>query len=241
MTNDEAGSVTDLYQQEVLNNLAQQAANPSTLPYFSVPGTGTTTDQRQIQANYTLTFDLITSSVVRFADRYLLDKQSAYIQPQLQYAEQWQSAPTNDPDKIVLMQIAYHRALGRTTDREESVLKKFYGVSEPAKASEMAPEVDIEIRRRYYDALHPGWINVGRKQNLPRHACLVGQCGDTYIWVPPDRGRELAEFTLTILDIATIKTPAHGAEKTSYGGTGPGSLTPRENFFNPFSSPAPLP
>jgi hypothetical protein len=58
-----------------------------------------------------------------------------------------------------------------------------------------------------YDELHPipyGWLGCGPHRCVPHGACYTAHCGDTYIWVMPDQLYQLSEFTLLMLDIATI-------------------------------------
>jgi len=65
-----SGSVPGLYYGQVLDNLAQVAVQPYAMAHFGVPTQGTSTNTRQVQANYTLGWDFIATF-----GRYLFDKQ----------------------------------------------------------------------------------------------------------------------------------------------------------------------
>jgi hypothetical protein len=48
-----------------------------------------------------------------------------------------------------------------------------------------------------------GWLCVG--DHCPPHGtCYQAQCGNTYVWVTPEGLQGLSEFTLVLMDIATI-------------------------------------
>jgi hypothetical protein len=47
-----------------------------------------------------------------------------------------------------------------------------------------------------------GWFHVGSNRDVPRDACYKGHCGNTWVWVCPDGGAGLAEFTLSVFNIA---------------------------------------
>ena len=100
----QSSTVNDLYYDQVMNNLAQHAANPESLPYFSYASTGQNAVQRTASVNYQLSWDLITAAG-RLFDRYLLDKQSSTITGTSQNNETWNTVPAYDPDKLRLMQV----------------------------------------------------------------------------------------------------------------------------------------
>jgi hypothetical protein len=77
-TTHQATSVSDLYYDQILTNIAMLAEHPANLPYFSLPQSGQNTAQCSLTLNYTPTFELITSAS-RYLGRYLLDRQSALI------------------------------------------------------------------------------------------------------------------------------------------------------------------
>jgi hypothetical protein len=50
----------------------------------------------------------------------------------------------------------------------------------------------------------PGWFHVGRRRDVPKDACYVGQSGDVYAWVCPEGREALTEFTLTALKFSAL-------------------------------------
>ena len=99
--------MTDLYYDQILANIAMLASHPASLPYFSVPQTGQNSTQFSLNINYTPTWDLITGTTSRYLGRYVLDKQSAAATGGDTNIETWNTNPTIDPDKILLMRYAY--------------------------------------------------------------------------------------------------------------------------------------
>jgi hypothetical protein len=71
-----------------------------------------------------------------------------------------------------------------------------------ALAREVARQVD-DVKGRYRD-IPTGWFGWGKKRDVPRNACFVGHYGNCYTWVCPEHRSELAEFTLTVLNLASV-------------------------------------
>jgi hypothetical protein len=227
-----AGSVTDVYYSQVLENLALTMADPSALPYFTDPATQSTTLQRTGQANYQLGWDLVLSPA-QLLGRYLFDKQSSQIQGSQSTSLQWQGKTTDNPDKLLLMQEAYRTVLGQNNGNAKW-LPMYYAV--PSHQGS---------KLRYSSAIHPGWVCFGTKKDCPKGTRYIGHSGSVYVWVPNDRTEELSQFTLAILDIATASTMGGGAGQGSSSAAVEARpapfFTPRENFFNPFVIQGPLP
>jgi hypothetical protein len=207
-------AVPDLYEQQVLDNLAEQATKPSALPYFGLPQSGSSANTRTVSANYSPGWDFITGAG-KYLGLWVFDKQTAQLQGMNANADTFQVQPETNPDKLLLMQSAFHRALG-IDDQYASTLMKF---------------LQSHSSWTHYDEMaQPGWFVAGRKRDVPKHACYVGHYCETYIWVPPDQVENLARFTLVILDIETTATT--NLPKAVHGGV---ELTPR---ITPFPYPA---
>ncbi|MFH5805649.1 hypothetical protein [Alienimonas sp. DA493] len=83
------------------------------------------------------------------------------------------------------------------------------GGSSSSGASPGPRRVPIEVLLS--DVPPPGWYGVGGKQDVPKCACHVGRCGDTYVWVTPDGLPSLSRFTVTALAVVKFKPgPASG-------------------------------
>jgi hypothetical protein len=71
-----------------------------------------------------------------------------------------------------------------------------------ALAREVARQVD-DVRGQYKD-IPTGWFGCGKKHDVPRNASFVGHYGNCYTWVCPEHRSELAEFTLTVLNLTSV-------------------------------------
>ncbi len=67
-----------------------------------------------------------------------------------------------------------------------------------------AREVRRQVKEVEKDLLkiQPGWVHFGHKP--PHDAFYFGRYGATYAWVDADHGRELAEFTLIVLNLSDL-------------------------------------
>jgi hypothetical protein len=245
-------TVPDLYGDQVINNLAMAAADPYAIPYFGIANQGTTTNQRALSAGYTAQFSSSVGSTL--LHYFFLAQQSVPLTANDQSTQTFQTNPVQNPDNLVLLQAAFHVAVGRgdvmiNEQRENpltyrALLERFYdsrhmydlnraralpdGAIPPTQSNGPA------VRYREYVLKDRCWVRYSRGQNSasPR-ACHIGEYGDTYVWVIPGCEKEFRQFTLAILDIATfdLKPKQPKGTPTSYG-------APEENVFE--SSPRSL-
>jgi hypothetical protein len=192
----------DIYQQQILDNLARQAAVPSSMPYFVIPTQGTAQIAKTGQVSYQQGIDFITSG--QYVGRYLWDKVQPTVQVTKQVQETWQTGPVNDPDKLMLIRVALHKALG-IIDPNLPILEAFY----TSRGNNWA----------HYEAMvRPGWLCIGTRKDVPRDACFVGYytgcCGDVYVWTTAGHEGDLADLTFAILDIATLDEHAFAKQYT---------------------------
>ena len=89
----------------------------------------------------------------------------------------------------------------------------------------MSRQVD-DVRGQYRD-IPTGWFGWGRKHDVPRNACFVGHYGKCYTWVCPEHRSELAEFTLTVLNLASVVKQTQVIAAPSGVAFSPGSVRPR--------------
>jgi hypothetical protein len=61
----------------------------------------------------------------------------------------------------------------------------------------------LDVARRLA-AIPPGWLHVTTRFHVPKNAFYRGTYGNTAVWVGPEGLARLSEFTLVMLDIATI-------------------------------------
>jgi hypothetical protein len=75
----------------------------------------------------------------------------------------------------------------------------------PETATAVTREARRQVQEYYNDVsqISSGWFSVGSKKEIPRDACYVGRFRDRYAWVSADGTKELADFTLKIMDFST--------------------------------------
>ena len=62
----------------------------------------------------------------------------------------------------------------------------------------------IEAIQRDLARIGPGWFHIGGKWDVPKDACFVGKCGNSYVWVTAEGREQLTELTLTVLKISSL-------------------------------------
>jgi hypothetical protein len=90
-----------------------------------------------------------------------------------------------------------------------------------ALARDVARQVD-DVRDQYRN-IPTGWFGCGKKHDVPRDACFVGRYGKCYTWVCPEHRSELAEFTLTVLNLTSVVKQAQVIAAPSGVAFSPGS------------------
>ena len=240
-TINQGSTLPELQYQQVLDNLAQFATNPSALPWHVNLREGTTQITDSISGGAALD---IGPPVTWFPQ--LLGSRTAVAQ--------WGMSPVIDSTELRLLRIAYRRAHGapdmpspelldelahelkdqfasNADLRNESEL--FYEFQ--SRSSHSSKELDAHVITTNDDTvcddavplrdrsplarnvcrkvgmiqndlarIQPGWFQVGRKRDVPKDACFVGKCGNSYVWVGPEGRDQLTEFTLTVLKLAAL-------------------------------------
>jgi hypothetical protein len=240
-TINQGSTLPELQYQQVLDNLAQFATNPSALPWHVNLREGTTQVTDSISGGAAVD---IGPPVTWFPQ--LLGSRTAVAQ--------WGVSPVIDATELRLLRIAYRRAHGapdmpspefldelahelkdqfasNADLRNESEL--FYEFH--SRASRSSQELDARVITTDDDTIcgdperlrdrsplarnvcrkvamiqndlamiQPGWFHVGRKREVPKDACYVGKCGNSYVWVGPEGYDRLTEFTLTVLKFTSL-------------------------------------
>ncbi|MEP3479089.1 MAG: hypothetical protein ABJZ55_07575 [Fuerstiella sp.] len=234
----QAQTLSDVYEQQVLDNLARTVHDAHAIPSFAYPKEGTTsiTDKGGFSA----------SPLKNFSNVLGIDGSRSGL-------EQWGLTPVSDPDKLQLMQCAYQRAVyggpldacaeccekenkfeGRTDTKLKvahpcqaglQAIKKpggggYYLVMTETKeyindTNERFPiDKDGYVTLLTADCNGPcsitcGWLKHGSRCDLPRDCCgLVGFHRGTYVWVDKCYRQHLSRLTLKILDYAINDAPA---------------------------------
>jgi hypothetical protein len=102
-TTRQAKTVSTIYEEQVLDNLAMFVCDPYATPYFSVPGQGTNA------VNDSGGFTAGAGFAARFWKNFALTGTRAYQQ-------NWVLNPVVAPNRLLLMQCAYQRAVGLSFD-----------------------------------------------------------------------------------------------------------------------------
>jgi hypothetical protein len=182
--NEQASTIPDVYYQEILNNLAEIAADPSKMPYFSDPQTSRIVIVRSANVSYGINWDLITSApagVLTLFDRYLLDSQSATLTGGQTDSGEWATVTANDPDKLFSMRAAYRRALGIATSEDEEIFTEFYyrhfEITEESltRLHEKRPEVYEKIGQKLAKLKGVEFLNVESFEKRLGDADILGQ------------------------------------------------------------------
>jgi hypothetical protein len=174
----QARTINDLQYEQVLDNLALISKNPDALPYFAVPGSGTTNVQQSVNGGAAFNYT-----------RVMFSGWSFNFGGNRSNSGNWSFSPVNDPDKLKLMRCVYQFALGvRSSDPCTdcvALLRAFFGD-------------DFALCH-----VPAGWLHAGCEADVPGDACYVGHAGDRYAWVTAEGVAGLSQVTLAILDIAT--------------------------------------
>jgi hypothetical protein len=201
-------TLSDIYTQQVLNNLAMFIRNPDALPFFAFPNQGTT----QIQDTGNI------GNLGYVAPNFVSDPFS--LNASRQVSENWVLEPIRDPAKLALMRCAYRQAIatciGRNLNNDttcpdcRALREDFYG----------APGIAPGEGQKHPDQPcldSPCWLVWGCKKHayFPKQSpChLVGSYCDLYVSVPPEGRDMLTRLTLAILDYA-VNDPAQFAKRT---------------------------
>jgi hypothetical protein len=188
-------TLSDIYTQQVMTNLAMFAENPAAIPSFAFPNQGTASiqDSANVGGPGYLSGSFVSSPFTVNAAR--------------QATENWVLVPVSDAAKLALMRCAYQQAIatcigvdlssGSKCPDCQALRKEFYGAE---KSSVAGAAYELPCLNE------PScWLKRGCEKDVPRacRAPYVGTYGETRVWVEPDGREMLARLTLTILDYAT--------------------------------------
>jgi hypothetical protein len=212
----QAQTLADVYEQQVLNNVARFVYDPGALPDFAVPNAGGNGVMDSGNTMFSIGFKNTGFDSAGFgggASRGLM--------------ESWTLTPVSDPRKLEWMRCAYQRAIAGCLpghdccDCPDCVKRwaEFYLGRVPVDSAgnalpdeQIAAEVQRETVRRGIvtsDCLNgPCWFHVGREKDVPKHCVRSAHYCSIFVWVCPGEGSEqLTKLTLTILDYA-VHDPA---------------------------------
>lgn len=228
-------TTTNLYYEQVLNNLAMTIERPDNLPYFGIPTQGTHTNARQYTGGYTPSWDLVGIATNPFRGRYFFDKQSSPLSGSVQNSEAFQLQPVSNPDKLALIQAIFQKEAGNPRDAELSEALRGYETRQPP----------FDYLR---DVGSHWYCKTDSEKIAKKFGVYYGRYGDTFVYVTPDHLRDLSKLTLAILDIATIDDKMFYGNQSSSDSKSMmlkepvGGMMSREEVLRPFPAPpAPAP
>jgi hypothetical protein len=177
---------TDIRYQEVLDNLAMVAHDPSALPAYSsiFAGTAQITDTAQLVS--TTTFGSKAAAQV--------------INPQLTRGAlgNWTLDPINAPEKLEAIRCACQWVIYG----QEFACHDCNGLlASPEQAPYPGRHFGVADRLSH---LPQGWVHVGKLLEVPAKARYKAHSGDTWVWVMPEDMEALADFSLVLQDIARV-------------------------------------
>jgi hypothetical protein len=209
----QARTLSDIHQQQVLNNLAMFVYDYNSFPSFAIPNQG--------GSNVTDTGGGLASfGFSRGSGAFLFDALGLGFDASRQAAESFTLTPVNDPRKLERMRCAYQQAAatcayGEVSKRGpdcETIMKKFYTGSPDGEVRNTDGIVNSECLKG------PCWFGVGCKKCIPKHCpCnYVGEYCGCSVWVLPAGRDELAKLTLAILDYAVNDPPTLRSKQVVY-------------------------
>ncbi len=194
----QSATLTDIYEQQVLDNLAMFVHDQGALPFFAYPNSGGSDVSDSLGGDWTLGFDR-----AGFASGGLGQNSGRDM------SESWVLTPVYDPRRLELMRCVYKqvvadagiRELDQTNDACELLQRQFYlgavnGIS--------VQEFTQQTGRTTPASLNPcQWFGYGSEPPSGHGPCCrSGEYCGTHVWVLPGGREELSKLTMIILDYA---------------------------------------
>ncbi|HEY5315552.1 MAG TPA: hypothetical protein VIK18_23680 [Pirellulales bacterium] len=218
-TINQARTVADIHQQQVLNNLAMFVYNPNSMPCFSYPTQGVNQVINTTNAGYTQGFAY--AGMGPRAGTFLLNSLGFSLNGSHESSEAFTMVPINDPRKLELMRCAYQIAASSCGRGAPAATcpdcQARFGIFYTGDPHGNIRESTVGTVTK--DCLGTEcWFHVGCRKCVP-HDCdciYVGQYCGVYVWVLPQGRDELAKLTLAILDYAMRDPPVRLTKEVVY-------------------------
>lgn len=195
-------TLTDIYEQQVLDNLAMFVQDQGSLPFFAFPNGGGTdvTDEGGAGTDLKWNATTFVDGVLRFNGRRNM-KQA------------WTLSPVTDPRRLELMRCAYQQVVSQVAAGDEMrtscpdcerIYKRFY-LGTPTSVQTVAEHTAASGKVTAACLSAGGWFAWGCSRCVPRNCegLKVGRYRQTCVWVLPGGQEELSKLTLVMLDFAT--------------------------------------
>jgi hypothetical protein len=188
-TVNQSQTVTDYRYHAALYALAMVAADPDTLPSYS----------------------LLANGVAAVTDTGLLGTTSTWSGAPEVFASQilgltgsrspnllWTLSTVTEYTQLEAMRCACRWVLEGS---ERLCPDCLHVLADPE--TDLSPGPHFGVMERL-TRLPQGWLHVGRLCDVPAQACYKEHCGDKWVWVMPEGTEGLAGFTLVLQDISTL-------------------------------------
>ena len=193
-SNRQARTVADIYEQQVLDNLARFTVNPYSTAFFSVAFQGT---------NAVNDHGALGLAAPGFTGRFF-DSLSGDASREMNQA--WTLNPVVNSNRLALMQCAYQKAVGL-----------------PMSECDQCFEIERAWHGKNYDSHDPcgitcGWVcHSNCWRDVPKCCCKRHgyHCG-TYVWVDPCYEHEFSKLILKIVEYASNDMPTSKTKELTF-------------------------
>ena len=201
----QSATLTDIYEQQVLNNLAMFVYDQGSLPFFSVPNSAATdvSGEGSVGAGFDWSDTSFLGSVLNLGGSRGM-------------RQAWTLVPVSDPRRLERMRCAYQQVVWPISNGAESscpncskVLDRFYLGSDTEK--DLVTHTAESGRITTACLSSSLWFGYGPKECVPKDSCgclKVGHYCGTYVWLLPGGQDQLSKLSIVMLDFATNAPPA---------------------------------
>jgi hypothetical protein len=183
-------TLSDIYYEQVLNNVARFEANPDSMPSFAMVTAGTVNIEDSHTGGFNPTYSPTLTRAMQGGGALPILSMLFQTSASRSVTENWSTTPVTDSDNIRRMRCAFQLLVGS----EES---------ECGKCKARLEGFFLGGTESFECALPRGWYQAGCKDDVPDNACHVAHYCDIYVWVTAAGMDGLSRFTITIMDIAT--------------------------------------
>ena len=194
-----AETLSDIYEIQVLNNIARFKVNPHATPHFEIPDSGGT----DIEGDVNLETGAFNTFRTQFGASTSRTGTSS-----------WVLNPVTDPNKLFRMKCAYQRTVGYSqADSCDSCCDEQKKITLKEKTRKDSD--DMTFKEVCYDpcSANSCWFACSRKiRDAKASGCQFGEYRGLYVWVPKSGQADFSQLVFDILRYAT-KDPASAAKK----------------------------
>ena len=199
-----ASTLPDIYEMQVLNNLARFVENPEATPHFELPSSGGTNIMGQIAAE--------TNALNTFRENFGLSANRSG-------ATSWTLAPITDPDRLKRMKCAFQRAVGHVPANCDECCKVQRQIITPtSEPKEIVPYPDGTYTPGKDECNDPCmrascWFSTScNRRDAVNSGGPFGHYRGIFVWIPKSGRADFSALVFDILNYAS-KSPASARTK----------------------------